>query len=298
MKRQWYYRGSLRSCNYACSYCPFSKQIGSARQLREDKEALFRFVERINGMESAEGAVQIVPYGEALIYDYYWQGLAALSRNPRLDAVGAQSNFSFSVEQMLDVYRAYGGILDKLRLWGTFHPQMTAVKQFVSQCTKLSACQVQYCVGAVGVPAHLEAVRCLRKELPQQVYLWINKMDGLGRRYTEGEIAAFAKIDAYFGMELAHYTADTQLCADNRFVEADGTAYRCNLCQKSLGNLYDGSWEEIQESGQTGESMHGLDDRYVCGRKECSCYLAYCNRLEGQMAPFGPYPAFRIPAGR
>lgn len=292
MKRQWYYRGSLKSCNYTCSYCPFCKQKGSGHQLQQDREALFRFIERIGGMESAGGAVQIVPYGEALVHDYYWQGLAVLSQNPRMDAVGAQSNFSFPVERMLSVYRAHGGVLDKLRLWGTFHPQMTTGKQFVSQCAKLSAYQIAYCAGAVGVPAHLEAIRCLREGLPSQVYLWINKMEGMGRKYTASEIEAFVKIDAYFGMELAHYTADTSVCADNRFVEADGTVYRCNLCRKSLGNLYDSSWEEVWESGRMQEGDYR---NYVCGRKECSCYLAYCNRLEGQMRPFRPYPAFRIP---
>ena len=51
------------------------------------------------------GAVQIVPYGEALIHPYYWEGLAALSRSPVIDAVGAQSNFSFPTEEMLSVYR-------------------------------------------------------------------------------------------------------------------------------------------------------------------------------------------------
>lgn len=62
------------------------------------------------------GAVQIVPYGEALIYPYYWEGLAALSKSPVIDAVGAQSNFSFPVKEMLSVYRNHGGELEKLRL--------------------------------------------------------------------------------------------------------------------------------------------------------------------------------------
>ena len=137
MKRQWFYRGALKSCNYSCSYCPFSKKRGSTRELEEDRQALFRFISRMDGLHSAEGALQIIPYGEALIHPYYWEGLAQLSRNPRLDAVGAQSNFSFPVKEMLSVYRQHSGNISKLRLWGTFHPEMTTVEQFVRQCNLL-----------------------------------------------------------------------------------------------------------------------------------------------------------------
>lgn len=282
MKRQWYYRGSLKSCNYSCSYCPFSKKRGSSREQQADKEALFRFVERINGQQEFGGAVQIVPYGEALVHSYYWEGLARLSQNPRLDAVGAQSNFSFPVEQMISTFCSHGGKVDKLRLWGTFHPEMTTAEQFVHQCRLLTSRGISYCVGAVGVPRQLEAIRQLRELLPSSVYLWINKMDGLGRNYTCSEMEAFLQIDEYFEMELLHHKADVALCGDNRFVEADGTMHRCNRCRQSLGNLYDG-WLE-KETG------------YYCSRKECDCYLSYCNREEEQLLFFQPYPAFRIPS--
>lgn len=289
MKRQWYYRGSLKSCNYACSYCPFSKRKGSARELQEDQAALFRFIEKINRTQDAEGAVQIVPYGEALIHPYYWEGLANLSQNPRLEAVGAQSNFSFPLEQMLSVYCAHGGVVDKLRLWGTFHPQMTSAEQFAHQCRGLSAQNILYCAGAVGVPANLKVIRRLREMLPASVYLWINKMDGLGRAYTASEIRNFLKIDDCFDMELAHYRADTALCADSRFVEADGTMRRCNLSRQILGNFYD--------DGGSGFDKHIEQlpqHRQSCGRKECSCYLSYCNRSEEKLRRFLPYPAFRL----
>ena len=32
------YRGSLKSCNYHCSYCPFSKHPQSMRELTIEKE--------------------------------------------------------------------------------------------------------------------------------------------------------------------------------------------------------------------------------------------------------------------
>ena len=39
--RQWYYRGSLDSCNYSCNYCPFSKKHKCSREeLAEDEKGL------------------------------------------------------------------------------------------------------------------------------------------------------------------------------------------------------------------------------------------------------------------
>ena len=37
------YRGSLKSCNYRCSYCPFSKHPRSERELLKDREQWMRF---------------------------------------------------------------------------------------------------------------------------------------------------------------------------------------------------------------------------------------------------------------
>lgn len=280
MKRQWFYRGYLKSCNYSCSYCPFSKKKGSVRELKQDRQAFFRFINRIDELPSAEGAIQIIPYGEALIHPYYWEGLARLSQNPRLDAVGAQSNFSFPVRKMLSVYCQHGGVIKKLRLWGTFHPEMTTAEQFIKQCTLLSSQNVSYCVGAVGVPEQLDTIRFLRKSLPGSIYLWINKMDGMKRSYTPSETKNFLEIDPYFELELIHHKANAALCADSRFVEADGAMRQCNLSRQNLGNFYDNPAAATTLS---------------CARKECSCYLAYCNRMEPEMISFLPYPSFRIP---
>lgn len=235
------------------------------------------------------GAVQIVPYGEALIHRYYWEGLARLSQNPRIVAVGAQSNFSFPVEEMLVYYRQMGGDVSKLRLWGTFHPEMTSVEDFLLQCGCLLKQGVLYCAGVVGVPERIPEIRRLREGLPPSVYLWINKMDGLKRNYTKEETEFFFSIDEYFELELKHFKADASLCRDSIFVEADGCLYGCNLCRRSMGNLYqDMQWEGLKEDGLYNVPKH-------CSRRECSCYLSYCNRKEEELLFFQPYPAFRIP---
>lgn len=279
--RMWYYRGSLKFCNYSCSYCPFSKKAGSSSILNTDRENFFRFIERLEQLENLRGAVQIVPYGEALIHQYYWEGLARLSRHPGIEAVGAQSNFSFPVDRMLQHFINQGGNVEKLRLWGTFHPEMTTREAFVNQCEMLSKWKVAYCVGAVGVPTQIAEIQRLREQLPSNVYLWINKMDGLGRNYTEEEIQQILAIDEYFDLELRHHMADASTCGNQIFVEADGTLRRCNICKSGSWNLYDAN--------------HTLPQPLPCTRKECSCYLAYNNRQEPELLFFQPYPAFRIP---
>lgn len=287
-RTQYYYRGSLQSCNYSCSYCPFCKHGETQTEIRKDEVDLSRFVDTLLQRMDADilreefAAVQIVPYGEALIHSCYWREMARLSRHPGIEAVGAQSNFSFVPEEMLDIFRENGGVLSKLRLWGTFHPQMISVDDFAEQCEHLIMQGVAFCVGAVGVPEHIDEIQALRRRLPESVYLWINKMDGLGRSYTEEEIQSFLQIDEYFQMELLHHRADTEMCAHSVFVEAGGTMRRCNISRKVIGNFY------TSEQGGQGKEVG-------CGRRECSCFLSYCNRHMYELLFFEPYPAFRIP---
>lgn len=279
--RQIYYRGSLEFCNYSCSYCPFSKKRESRRQMERDREQLFRFAKKI-GQEEFCGAVQIVPYGEALIHPYYWEGMAELSTFPGIQAVGAQSNFSFPVEEMLRRYGQCGGRTEKLRLWGTFHPEMTTVEAFLEQCERLMDAGVLFCVGGVGVPGHLELLRQLRAGLDGSVYVWINKMDGLGRQYTPEEIQAFLEIDRYFDLELRHVPADADACAEAVLIRGDGDIFPCVSCHSNMGNLYT-------------DGLSGLPHK-ACARNVCECYLSYGGRDDiGELLDFAPYAAFRIP---
>ena len=288
--RQWYYRGSLKSCNYSCSYCPFSKRREGRLEAEKDERDLLSFVERLLMIKEGGNALLVVPYGEALRYGYYWRELARLSGSNAFDRVGAQTNLSFSVEEMLGIYSQNGGDIEKLCLWCTFHPEMTTVERFAEQCKLLSSYNIHYCVGAVGIPGKIEGLRKLKAVLPEGVYLWLNKMDGLGRNYTEKEIEEFLEIDSYFKQELAHYRADLKSCHHNVFVEADGTMRRCNISRHSLGNLY----EMGEGASWVREVDRRLSQQVNCGRRECSCYLAYCN-LEGEIAgEFGVYPGYRV----
>lgn len=296
------YRGSLKSCNYHCSYCPFSRHRASAAELERDRQQFVRFCDSMEkkAAESDIGAVFIVPYGEASIHRWYWEGLGRLAGLPGIDRVGMQTNLSFSVEACLNIFEFHCGGNDvgempgarkgkgrpqkKLCIWATFHPEMTDVDTFSDNCHKLTENGINLCVGAVGVPQNLSLLGRLREKLPLDVYLWINKMDGLRRNYTEEERAAFSVIDPFFEVELNPPAADAAMCADRCFVEADGRVHTCNISKVKTVNWYTGNAEEIF--------------RPLCGRKRCSCYLAYGGRadFEGRRH-FGEYPIFRIPSG-
>lgn len=266
------YRGSLKSCNYHCSYCPFSRHRTSERELWKDREQWMKLLERLEeGVEDfVVRSFLVVPYGEALIHPWYWEGLARISRLSGIRGAGAQTNGSFLAEKSLKLFARAGGDPGKLRLWITFHPEMTSVETFVKTCRRLQEAGVRLCAGGVGVPRNIPVLQKLRQELPEELYLWINRMDGLKRAYTEEEAEALRKIDPYFPRELAMVPADPCECQKRRFVEGDGGVRLCNI-------------------GRSREEP-------LCGSRRCSCYLAYGGRdhFINQIL-FGPDPVFRIP---
>ena len=287
------YRGSLKSCNYHCSYCPFSKHRGLQGEYDRDRQQWERFVESIfrrtqNGWKP--GALMIVPYGEALIHSWYWEGLGRLAVLKSMEALGAQTNLSFPIEQSLDLYQKAGGRKEKLRLWATFHPEMTEAKVFAQRCECLLKEGVTLCAGAVGVPENLQNIRLLRQYLPKEIYLWINKMDGLKRPYTQKEQADFAEIDPLFLRELIPVKAAPCRCRGRFFVEGDGKIRSCNISPVRKENWYDLEGE----NGPDAYTCLALES--VCSRKQCSCYLAYGGRSDAMnQILFGDYPLFRIP---
>lgn len=279
------YRGSLKSCNYRCSYCPFSKHRSSDRELLQDREQWNRFCESLKARSAALdiGAVFVTPYGEALIHPWYWEGLGALSAIDSLEAVGSQTNLSFSVSDSLRLFDLFGGRRKKLRLWATFHPEMVSVSQFAGQVHLLCQEGILLSVGAVGVPENLPLLKELRKALPLEVYLWVNRMDGLKRAYTQEEQQAFTELDPCFPQELVRRKADMEQCQDRLFVEGNGSFRACCLSQTAPESWYASSALALPSG---------------CGRSACTCYLAYAGRKDYvHGSSFGPYPLFRIPGG-
>ncbi len=287
-RRMVLYRGSLKSCNYHCSYCPFSKHPLSQKELARDRQQWLSFVrmytERAESLEIH--ALMVTPYGEALMYPWYWEGLGRVCALAVTEAAGAQTNLGFPVAESLDCFRKAGGKPEKLKLWATFHPEMTTAAEFVKSCRICMENGVQICAGAVGVPKNMELLLRLRRDLPEEIYFWINQMDGLGRSYTDREKKCFSEIDPYFFRELAEHPSDVSQCQRRIFAEGNGKLRLCNLSPAS-----DIGWE-------TYFAQEGIRPADVCSctKKRCSCYLAYGGRedLLNRML-FGPYPLFRIP---
>lgn len=167
------YRGILKSCNYHCSYCPFSKHRSSAKELESDREQWLSFVQTFTENVSAleVKALMVVPYGEALIHSWYWTGLARISKCPDVEAAGIQTNLSFPLAESLSHFDRNSGDRRKLRLWATFHPEMTTVETFADKCTKLFRAGITVCAGAVGVPENISILQSLREKLPENIYL-------------------------------------------------------------------------------------------------------------------------------
>lgn len=255
------YRGSLKSCNYSCSYCPFCKKKMSSEELQYDKEALERFCSKIEACNFKE-PVQILfaPYGEALIQPYYRKAMAELSKKDFVKGVGCQTNLSIPIDDWLNDMLDQKADFSKVVLWATFHPEMITAEVFAQHVNTLVP-YIDICVGAVGNPMCSGQIKELREKLLPKIYMWINKMDGLKEKYREEELELYQSIDPMFHWELE--IGGTPPCeggAGHLFITSNGNLYACNRNTVKLGNLYNGN-EEIWVQPCTG--------------KRCDCYLAY-----------------------
>lgn len=292
------WRGSLKSCNYHCSYCPFSKHPQSERELLKDRQQWMAFCDEMETWagELKPGALLVTPYGEALIHPWYWEGFGRLSRLEPLQAVGAQTNLSFPIRESLRLFEQAGGIREKLCLWATFHPEMTEGSRFADTCRQLTALGIRLSAGAVGVPADINRIRQLRSQLPESIYLWINPMDGLKRPYTKEEIAEFQKIDPFFAPAAACPSADPSMCRSRLAIEGDGSIRSCTIGKRVKGNTEDGTPLWVRELLRRRDSSDpGACHPGSCPSR-CSCYLAYGGRKDYENKfYFGPWSIFRIP---
>lgn len=253
--------------------------------IQRDREQLQHFVNQVRDL-SIQGSVLIIPYGEAMIHPYYQEALADLSKFPELVYVGIQTNLSFSVKKFLSVLKEHDGNIKKIRLWATFHPESVSFDEFVGKCNELYHADFSFCIGCVGVPEYLDMIRKLRRQLPRECYLWINRMDGMGRHYTNQEIHDFLEIDPCFKQELRLIQINTSACVGNYFISGDGSVYPCPLNRNTIGNFYHCSCQE---------ELKACDMTRTCNSPYCRCYLAYNNIKPPKELVFGEYPAFRIP---
>lgn len=237
------YRGVLKACNYSCRYCPFAKTVADAAAIAADRDALFRFCNYIAQLRRAPRSLQLflLPYGEGMIHAHYTEALARLSRLPSVRRVSCQTNLSWDVDRFARTVTEAGGNLERIAFWCSFHPQCTTREAFTARCNRLEQYGVRHCAGMVAVPGSEALAAEVRAALPVQTYMWLNRMDGLGRKYTPEETAAFRAIDPFFALELGDFAADAFRCRggkDSVFVRADGRTALCPVAGRYMGNIY------------------------------------------------------------
>lgn len=273
------YRGSLSSCNYSCSYCPFAKTTNSREELRRDASEVARFVEWVNDAQHTIG-VFFTPWGEAIIHEYYRQALIRLSQMPHVQRVVMQTNLSCQLSDLVAADRS------TLALWATYHPTQTSISRFIDRCQWLSKQGLRYSVGVVGLREHFDAITSLRNELPADVYVWVNSYKRKVDYYTESDLEFIRSVDPYFDINRHYYPSEGKACnagATSFTVDGAGGVRRCHFIDNKLGNIYDSDIFQL------------LAPR-SCTNETCGCHIGYVHRPAGKLDQlFGQNLLERIP---
>lgn len=260
MKLQILYRGYLSECNYSCYYCPFSKTINSKEEQQKDRKALKRFVQWVKDNSTKEFTIEIlfIPFGEALVRDWYQNAIIELSHLPYVSKVAVQTNLSYE----LDWLNLCG---DSIALWTTFHPHMVSTDDFLTQCEWLRKNGVRHSVGSVGIKDSFTKIAYLREKLHNSIYLWINAYKHEENYYSEEEIKSLCEIDPFFHYNLSAYQTKGSRCNTGSnvvFIDGSGDLYRCNFIKEKRGNIFE-------------DSIKDLLCELPCSNDECHCHIGY-----------------------
>ncbi len=265
------YRGALTSCNYSCSYCPFAKRIETVEEREADKQTLTRFTEWALAQQDLALSLFFTPWGEALVRTHYQKALVALSHAPHVKKVVFQTNLSSRLDFLHEANT------EKIALWVTYHPGEVEREAFLQQCERLIAMKVRFSVGIVGKPSHFAEIAQMRKDLPQEIYLWINAYRGKSRLYpyTEEQTAYLSHIDPLFSINAKDYPSRGKSCLtgeDVISVDEHGTMFRCHFVSRPLGNIYQDNYRDQ------------LKPR-TCPRSSCYCHIGYVHMPERELYP-------------
>lgn len=274
------YRGSLASCNYACSYCPFAKRRDTRATLARDAAELARFVAWVSAQPQAL-RILFTPWGEALVRRHYREAMLALAALPRVAQVAMQTNLSGPLSWLDAAPR------DKLSLWCTYHPGQTPLARFVDRCRRLLDLGVRFSAGVVARREHYAAIRALRTALPPHCPVWLNAYDRRGPGYyTPDDLAWLDRIDPWFHHGHTPGSSRGKPCRAGEevlSVDGEGQVQRCHFVPQRLGNLY-------------ADALTDLLKPRPCTRMKCECFIGYVHRkdlpLYGQ---FGDGVLARIP---
>ncbi|MCI0702659.1 MAG: STM4011 family radical SAM protein [Planctomycetia bacterium] len=276
------YRGPLSSCNYACDYCPFAKHTETPDELAHDRACLEKFVDWMGSRTADSSGVLFTPWGEALVRKWYQSALATLTRMPNVTKGAIQTNLSCKLDWVEECDKT------KLALWCTFHPSETTRDRFLAKCRELLERGVRFSVGVVGLKEHLSEIEALRRELPADVYLWVNAFKREPDYYSPEMVENLTRVDPLFPFNNQYHASRGESCrtgASVISVDGDGTVRRCHFIKEPIGNIYSPDFEEC------------LRER-PCTNDTCGCHIGYVHldRLK-LYEVFGSGVLERIPLG-
>lgn len=275
-----FYRGTLKSCQYSCAYCPFAKRKDSRQTLEKDAAEIKHFLSWVANYQKPT-SILITPWGEALIRKYYQHALLELANLEHVVQVGIQTNLHVPLDWL---EQAATG---KIALWCSFHPTQTTQQAFLKRCHILQSMQIPFSVGMVALREYFEEIRSMRNALPDNVYLWLNANNDLGPHYYESdEIKWLSAIDPWFSYSVHERSSHGAPCyAGEKSIAVDGSGnvQRCQFLRKSLGNLYQTPLDDILS-------------KKPCTRQMCDCYIGYAMRQDRPfLKQFGNTTLARIP---
>lgn len=275
------YRGPLSSCNYGCEYCPFAKHVETPDEHAEDERCLTRFVDWVSVRPVSDKlGVFFTPWGEALPHKRYQQAIRVLSHSPQIVKVAIQTNLSCKLDWMTDCDVA------KLGLWCTYHPGETTRAKILKQCEQLDSMSVPFSVGIVGMKEHLDEIAAMRRELPANVYLWVNAYKRVPDYYSEQDLEMLTGVDPLFGFNNSYHASLGEDCRCGSTVisvNGEGDMTRCHFIKEPIGNIYEPNFESKLV-------------RTPCTAATCGCHIGYVHMDKlGLYDTFGDGVLERIP---
>src|SRR5262249_36038286 len=152
-----------------------------------------------------------------------------------------------------------------LALWCTFHPTETTRERFLAKCRALYARGARFSVGVVGLREHFAEIAALRRELPADVYLWVNAYKRDPDYYTAEMVEQLTRLDPRSPVNTRSHRSRGEPCRAGVTaisVDGDGTVRRCHFIREPLGNLYAPDFERC------------LAER-PCTNDTCGCHIGY-----------------------
>ncbi len=256
------YRGSLQTCNYTCSYCPFGEDAGEKKPEMDDHD-LKRFVQWIRSQKTHTFSLFFTPRGEALVHPRYQEAVCTLSRISHVKEIVVQTNLSSGLSWLKRCRP------DRVALWCSFHPEQVDPTRFFRQCRALMDMNIRFSVGAVALHPQRGALHRMRRMLPEHIYFWLNAFRHVRDYYTGESFDFYQAIDPLFFLNQQVYQTKGRRCRCGESVIAvngDGGFQQCYFAPRIIGNIHE-------------MNVGGLP-RAACPNTTCHCHIGYIHLYE------------------